>query len=190
MPVFTAKYEETYRAYLETEKEADELRRRVKILREENERLKKRVDAFVEQGIKDGRIKEKMQQIEAENEKLRRNNDHLYELHVNRSNAERNIKPKKEHSGYLVKWQGQSYSRRFGNCFKMTIETPYSAELSYEEVRKKVEAFISGLYNKAGVDIKLSCNYASGYWTCDVWSRKFADISFVNKIHEGKCDKE
>ena len=52
MPVSSAKYEEVYGAYLEMGKEADKLKREVKILREENGRLKEKVNAFLEEANK------------------------------------------------------------------------------------------------------------------------------------------
>lgn len=190
MPVSSAKYEEVYGAYLEMGKEADKLKREVKILREENGRLKEKVNAFLEETNKEKGIRESLKRIEAENEKLRKNNDHLYELHVNRSNADRNIKPKKEHSGYIAKWQGESYDRRLGNCVKITIETPYSTELPYKDVKKKIEAFLLNFYKTFERNVKLSCNYTTGYWMCDVWSRKFIDISLLKKVLEGKPEEE
>lgn len=190
MPVSSAKHEELYNAYMRIKGEADNLKKDVFILREENGRLKEKINAFIEQANKEEDILLLMDQLKDENEKLKRNNEHLYELHKNRSNADRNIKPKKEHSGYIVKWQGESYDRKLGNCFKMTIETPYSAELSYEEVKKRVETFFLNFYKKFEISIKLSCNYSTGYWTCDVSSRKIADLSLINAIQGENYEEE
>ena len=64
MPVSSAKYEEVYGAYLEMGKEADNLKREVKILREENGRLKEKVNAFLEEANKEKGIRESLKRID------------------------------------------------------------------------------------------------------------------------------
>lgn len=76
-------------------------------------------------------------------------NQNLIRISVERANAKRKLKPKKEHPGYLV-LQCHEYEYRFENfdgkrttilkqpCWQVKIQSPYDCSLPYDSISKMV----------------------------------------------------
>lgn len=88
--------------------------------------------------------------------KVKSLNSNLLRISKERANADRGLKPKKEHNGFVV----LSFSSRFERVytsnrdienvlvFKTIMQTPYSQEFNYESVRDRVWS-----------DIPFDCKY-------------------------------
>ena len=83
-------------------------------------------------------------QEEAEYQK--RLNANLLRISRERANADRNLRPKKEHTGYLVVFTGErDYRYREGKSWKKVklwetvLQSPYSVDFTEEQARKQIE---------------------------------------------------
>lgn len=114
-------------------------------------------------------------------EEIEKMNQHLLEIHKNRSNALREIRPKKEHSGYVPKYQEMVYDRNVGDCWKTVVETPYSIEMTYDEVKTPVTEYakrITGDERGFRTKVTFRRNFTTGFWNCSIIIRDFKDFDF------------
>ena len=100
-------------------------------------------------------------------------NENLLRMAKERSNVDRKLKPKKEHTGYVVLTSTEKECRyRDGNrrwytvmLWETVMETPYSVELGLEEVRRLLDELFQAdengvrLIHKIGITV----DYPDGY---------------------------
>lgn len=114
-------------------------------------------------------IKQSNQKIEAaqkEIEYLRGLNSNLLRISRERANAERKLKPKKQHTGYVVVYSGEKEHRyKASNGFVETamfwetvLQSPYSIEFTQEQVKNQIQELKQtkedgvSLLGKIGID--------------------------------------
>lgn len=122
--------------------------------------------------MKYGRIEERLEDALSEVEKQKRLNSTLIRINKERANAERNLRPKKQHSGYRVmrseEIKQKFYIRgKYENVilWKTVIQTPYSIDYSEEEIRTLTKELFTEDENKHWLIQKLGINgnYNDGY---------------------------
>lgn len=80
-------------------------------------------------------------------EELEELNDRLFKINKELRNSKKNLTPKKEHTGYMLKRISQSYyyyGKIKFNYFSYKFETPYSSFLKISVVEKKVRDDFNG----------------------------------------------
>lgn len=84
-----------------------------------------------------------------------RERDNLLRINLERANADRDLRPKKQHTGYVFL---QSVDPRDSNKWYTTsLQTPYSLAFSREDVMAKVKADLNGdIGLKIGLDRELT----------------------------------
>lgn len=96
-----------------------------------------------------GRVKAILVELEAEraeNAHQRELNAGLLRINRERANADRELKPKKEHSGYVVtvsaekkyRYKADRRTWRTVTLWETTIQSPYSAEFTEEQARTQI----------------------------------------------------
>ncbi len=103
-------------------------------------------------------------------------NRNLLRICRERANSDRNLRPKKGHSGYLILSaqqkirkvkQGREYAEE--QYWEARIQTPYPTELPSEQVEQLVITEVPiedllGTHTKQ--KLLLKANYQAGYWEC------------------------
>lgn len=90
---------------------------------------------------------QKVKEAKKEIEYLRGLNSNLLRISRERANAERKLKPKKQHTGYVVVYSGEKEHRyKASNGFVETamfwetvLQSPYSIEFTQEQVRNQIQ---------------------------------------------------
>lgn len=132
-------------------------------------------------------------ELEARVDELERMNANLYRMHREQSNKDRNIKPHKEHCGYVLfvsQQRKESIDKRtYCVIWETRIQTPYKLQMTYLEMWEAfkqdlkrelkdalmIDGFCSNAENALDSmtpdtrnivfgDILVSANYGSGYW--------------------------
>lgn len=89
-------------------------------------------------------------------EELEKQNARLFNINREIINAKRNLRPKKAHSGYVLKGIRQRDFKFYGNrlrIFSYTLETPYSSLLNPNLVLKKIKTdFENRILNELGIE--------------------------------------
>lgn len=116
----------------------------------------RQAQADAEQSIRE--MQEKLTQEQAEKEYQQRLNANLLRISKERANASRKLKPKKEHSGYVViSSTEKDYSYKYGanrrtvRLWETVLQTPFSIDFTEEQARKETE----GLFQEAEIGIGL-----------------------------------
>lgn len=106
--------------------------------------IKQQAQEEIEKIEQDAR--EKINAAEEEAEYQKNLNTTLLEISKNRANADRNLKPKKEHTGYIVESSSEkNYKYKHGSkieeikVWETLIQTPYVVDFSEEQVRTQSE---------------------------------------------------
>ena len=122
--------------------------------------------------MKYGGIEERLEEALDDAEKQRKLNSTLIRINKEKSNAERNLRPKKQHSGYRVMRSEEIKQKcyikgRYENVvlWKTVIQTPYSVDYSEEEIRTLTKELFTEDENKHWLIQKLGINgnYNDGY---------------------------
>ena len=116
-----------------------------------------------------------------------------------RANADRELRPKKEHSGYVLLWQ-QYYEKPKDRGWKTCWQTPFDAKMPSDLVQDLfIKAFKNGcdeLLDQLGGDNKVTktewrANYQKGYWELILTHKNelvFTDYDKINIPKEfGGC---
>lgn len=102
---------------------------------------KERVD--IEVGVLREGLEKALQEVDYQ----RRLNENLLRIARERANADREIKPKKEHTGYVVIASGEKEIRKkdsrrgsyyYIKLWETVLQTPYSVEFSEEQARRQI----------------------------------------------------
>lgn len=99
-------------------------------------------------------------------------NKDLKRIAIERANAKRNIRPKKERSGYIAITQKQTTFNK-KNCWLTIIQSPFSASIDFLYVRKEFEKTY-GFPNLIKTEYKE--NYKSGFWEISVYTEKHLNL--------------
>ena len=121
-----------------------------------------------------------------------------------RANADRELRPKKAHSGYVLLWQKPYTSRDRG--WQSCWQTPFNAKMPHDLVQDLFsKAFKNGcdeLLDQLGEDNKVSktelrANYQKGYWEITlthakelVFPESAYDKTDLRKIYSGCYEPE
>ncbi|MDY3224140.1 MAG: hypothetical protein SOX11_13520 [Lachnospiraceae bacterium] len=125
--------------------------------------------------------KEKMQQVEqeldaerSESDYQRRLNENLLRISRERANADRRLRPKKEHTGYVVVSSAEkeiSYKGYYGKNKKVmlwetVLQSPYSVDFTEEQARHQMQELFkrgengSWLISQIGINASTNGGYA------------------------------
>lgn len=140
--------------------------------------------------------KEKIQQVEqeldaerSESAYQRRLNENLLRISRERANADRRLRPKKEHTGYVVVSSAEkeiSYKDYYGKNKKVmlwetVLQSPYSVDFTEEQARHQMQELFRRVENGGWLisQIGISATYGKGYaelirekeWKSDVSKR-------------------
>lgn len=152
-----------------TEYEAEKIVKRV-----QDGALSQIRDAEEEARRKVENIKQELTAEKAENDYQRRLNANLLRISKERANADRNLKPKKEHTGYIVvsstekrrRYQDKYRHWKAVTLWETVLQSPYSVDFTEESARKQMldELFRedekgSWVIQKIGI----TGNYSGGY---------------------------
>ncbi|MGN0993060.1 MAG: hypothetical protein ACI4PE_03990, partial [Bacilli bacterium] len=162
----------------------------------------------IENELEDYKVKAK-QQIKAAKEEIQKYkslNENLLRISKERANADRKLKPKKEHTGYIVVSSQEKeikYSKsRKSIIWETCIQTPYSIEFDESNARTQITEKENWMLACIGINrkhyceyseiammddeefntafsLKLRANYKAGYWECIVMHTKP-----LKKIHK------
>ena len=99
-------------------------------------------------------------------------NKDLKRIAIERANAKRNIRPKKERSGYIAITQKQTTFNK-KNCWLTIIQSPFSASIDFLYVRKEFEKAYD-FPNLIKTEYKE--NYKSGFWEISVYTEKHLNL--------------
>lgn len=116
----------------------------VNTVKKQAQAYKQRVDQEAQE-----KVDEALKQVTAAKEEAKYQtelNTTLLEISKNRANADRRLKPKKEHSGYLVvsstekphKYKDGSYMKEIA-IWETVIQTPYNVDFSEAQARKQIK---------------------------------------------------
>lgn len=81
---------------------------------------------------------------------LIREKNNLIRVHRERSNSARDLRPKKEHTGYVLISGMEGQTKQFGytfKCYKYKFQTPYDIILSFEDAKKYISSDIKQFDN-------------------------------------------
>lgn len=127
-----------------------------KIIELENQKYQKRIQS----------IKDDFENSREEINRLNNLNSNLLRICKERANSKRKLKPKKNHSGYLIletkeynnifRWNGPKLVTESFPCWKTTIQSPYDCSISYEIINKNIYA---DLVNFIGANLGLKYVY-------------------------------
>ena len=140
-------------------------------------------------------IKEAKEEIQ----KYKSLNENLLRISKERANADRKLKPKKEHSGYIVV-SSQEKEIKYSKSKKATIwetciQTPYSVDFDESNARMQILEKENWMFKSVGINYKYYCeyskiatedaekynavfslklraNYKVGYWECIIMHTK------------------
>lgn len=140
--------------------------------------------------------KEKIQQVEqkldaerSESDYQRRLNENLLRISRERANADRRLRPKKEHTGYVVVSSAEkeiSYKDYYGKnkkamLWETVLQSPYSVDFTEEQARHQMQELFRRVENGGWLigQIGISATYGKGYeelirekeWKSDVSKR-------------------
>lgn len=139
--------------YLEFNNKVNELKDKVNELNKENQDGNNVLSLTANKTIEQQEIIEYQQK---RIEELERKNATLFNINREMINAKRNLKPKKEHSGYVLKGGREKAFKYFTsefNFFAYRFQTPYSTSLKTSIVREKIiEDFKSRMLNELGLE--------------------------------------
>lgn len=158
------------------------------------ERREKNAKAVADRYIRDIKAEAAMQLDEVKQELTTANteieyqrglNENLLRINRERANAARKIKPKKEHSGYLItNSKEHEYKYRIDKknwdsvmLWQTVLESPYGVSFTDEQARKQIyeELFKNHLIGKIGI---------VGYW--NIAYEDMIDDKLYQKEHYGK----
>ena len=158
----------------------------------------------IENELEDYKVKAN-QEIKAAKEEIQKYkslNENLLRISKERANADRKLKPKKEHSGYIVVSSQEKeikYSKSKKTIIWETcIQTPYSVEFNESNVRTQINEKELWMLKSIGINcihycdyerinmmseeekqtlnivfsLKLRANYKAGYWECIIMHTK------------------
>ncbi|MCR4720084.1 MAG: hypothetical protein K5768_10695 [Firmicutes bacterium] len=130
-------------------------------------------------------VKQELTTANTEIEYQRELNENLLRINRERANAARKIKPKKEHSGYLItNSKEHEYKYRIDKknwdsvmLWQTVLESPYGVSFTDEQARKQIyeELFKNHLIGKIGI---------VGYW--NIAYEDMIDDKLYQKEHYGK----
>lgn len=130
-------------------------------------------------------VKQELATANNEIEYQRGLNENLLRINRERANAARKIKPKKEHSGYLITYSKEhEYKYRIDKknwdsimLWQTILESPYGVNFTNEQARKQIyeELFKNHLIGKIGI---------VGYW--NIAYEDMIDDELYQKEHYGK----
>lgn len=110
---------------------------------------------------------------------LEKLNERLYEINRETINSKRGIKPKKEHSGYMIKGifekEFKIYSEKY-DFWVYKLQTPYSVFLEKKEIRPRI---LDDLKNYLGKDLGLKSK-----------ENIFYDVSNLKEFIEIELEKQ
>lgn len=129
-----------------------------------------------------------LEELKAENEELRKINNNLMRILKEKANAKRGIKPKKEHSGYIILNQEESELRlqkqgtwKELKCWKIRIQSPIDCLLELD--KKLILQGIEDTFN-----LKQDLIFLKGYLKLsefnDLW--ELVQTEHVNFIMKSK----
>lgn len=163
-------------------------------VKDDAERREKNAKAVADRDIRDIRagaamqieeVKKELATANAEIDYQRGLNENLLRINRERANAARKIKPKKEHSGYLItNSKEHEYKYRIDKknwdsvmLWKTVLESPYGVSFTDEQARKQIyeELFKNHLIGKIGI---------VGYW--NIAYEDMVDNELYQKEHYGK----
>ncbi|WP_300379773.1 hypothetical protein [Clostridium sp.] len=118
--------------YSQSKEEVESLKEKIKLLEEEKIELNEILNSTINGQLSlNKRIKE-----------LEELNERLYEINRETINSKRDVKPKKEHSAYMIKGIFEKIFQIYGakyDFFAYKLQTPYSIFLKKNEVRERIE---------------------------------------------------
>jgi hypothetical protein len=153
--------------------EAENVSEKIRLLEEENAALKKQ-------------IKQLQQENEIANENAYAIRAGLLRIMKERSNADRNLRPKKERSGYIV-----IKSFEYGHGWRTVVQSYFPANMEYSAVKKLILEDFEEWGPTANIPIDsqilFSQNLVSKYWEftiCHENPAKFPDDMIIKKINK------
>lgn len=126
------------------------LQERNEIINDANRKIKKAQKIIDEKNETMRRMKlvyeEEFEKIKKELTELRRLNNNLVRINKERSNAERKLQPKKQHTGYVVVSSQEKEIRydirnqKSYIAWETVIQTPYTVEMNENDVRMQIDS--------------------------------------------------
>ncbi len=109
-------------------------------------------------------------EAQAETERYKKLNQNLIRIAKERANSDRKLKPKKEHTGYVVlnsrgsdyKYKVDRYSWAVTELWETILQTPYRVEFTEEQIRLLIEELFENdneIISKIGITAKVIGDY-------------------------------
>lgn len=190
-------------------KEYEEQLRRIAAAEQETQATKREAEKAIRSAKSDAQYKiqiaeseaaEIVADLEGELEKERQEstyqrglNKNLLRIAKERANADRKLKPKKEHTGYFIVYTGEkdyNYRRERRKLHRATLwetilQSPYSVDFSEGQARKQIQEDLfeqgannSWLVSKIGISMIYSYNYEK-LIELDEWETKFKEANIL-----------
>lgn len=179
---------------------------KLKALREENAAMKEDLENHEKMG---GDVSDRLERADRKVEEALFLNRNLKRVMTERANADRKLKPKKQHSGYRpLSQQGTVHlfdkesQKRW--CYKATMETPYDAFMERKAIITLIKADMDKICEITNIqeffpeceysfhvenrfkescvyvmDYDIRANYRSGYYEIDLFCTK--EVKFMEK---------
>ena len=134
-------------------------------------------------------MEQKLDAERSESDYQRRLNENLLRISRERANADRRLRPKKEHTGYVVVSSAEkeiSYKDYYGKnkkamLWETVLQSPYSVDFTEEQARHQMQELFRRVENGGWLigQIGISATYGKGYeelirekeWKSDVSKR-------------------
>lgn len=108
-------------------------------------------------------------------EQLQKKNDNLLRIMRERANADRKIRPKKTHPGFILLVSEQTFipNKKGLKGWRTVIQSPYPAEMQLEDVQRKLDTGtreeLERLHIEQSMLTNRKANFVSGYWEVTIY---------------------
>ena len=132
-------------------------------------------------------LKQELSAEQAESEYQRQLNVNLLRISKERANADRKLRPKKEHSGYVVvssiekeyRYRDHYRGTQTVTLWETTVQSPYSVDFTEEQAREQMKEMARSDENGESLMRKIGIEYCYG----DAYEKMLKDQGWKN--HEG-----
>ena len=150
-------------------KGAQKLQEEIFDLQDEKRALEKQLsDVKKELAIERSKAESIQLQAEARVAAAERQRQGLLRIVRERANADRNLRPKKQHSGYVIRTSKQ-VKRNGYKYWETQIQTPFLVVAKMDEIDDFVKAALGDFQY---VEMQYSREFRSGYWVVNLWHKQ------------------